>query len=79
MVKLVKLRVLLIGLNSQPFVSLMLCSGVRGLGIEIAKNITLSGINTLTLYDPTPTKVVKTPAGVCSHQLRLQILGPISS
>ncbi|XP_074054073.1 ubiquitin-like modifier-activating enzyme 7 isoform X2 [Macrotis lagotis] len=35
--------------------SSMLVSGLKGLGIEIAKNLTLTGVGRLTLHDPRPT------------------------
>eukprot|EP00040_Diaphanoeca_grandis_P030633 m.181503 g.181503 ORF g.181503 m.181503 type:complete len:1254 (+) comp32069_c2_seq1:380-4141(+) len=43
MLKLVKMKVLLIGM--------------RGVGVETAKNTVLAGVNTLTLVDPTPTSI----------------------
>ena len=41
--KLVKMKVLIIG--------------VRGLGVEIAKNLILAGPKSVTLYDPTQVSV----------------------
>ena len=41
MLKLVKMKVLLVGM--------------KGVGVEVAKNTVLAGVNTLTLYDPEPT------------------------
>ena len=35
----------------------VLVVGMRGLGVEIAKNIALAGVKSLTLYDPKPAKV----------------------
>jgi ubiquitin-activating enzyme E1 len=35
----------------------VLIAGLTGLGIEIAKNIALAGVKSLTLHDPTPTKI----------------------
>ena len=35
----------------------VLIVGLRGLGVEIAKNIALAGVKSLTLYDPRPTTV----------------------
>lgn len=32
----------------------VLVVGLRGLGVEIAKNIALAGVKSLTLFDPTP-------------------------
>lgn len=32
----------------------VLIVGLRGLGVEIAKNIALAGVKSLTLYDPAP-------------------------
>ncbi|KUJ16385.1 ubiquitin-activating enzyme E1 [Mollisia scopiformis] len=35
----------------------VLIVGLRGLGVEIAKNIALAGVKSLTLYDPVPTEI----------------------
>lgn len=35
----------------------VLIVGLKGLGVEIAKNITLAGVKSLTLYDPKPTQI----------------------
>ncbi|KAI0404596.1 putative ubiquitin-protein ligase [Xylaria palmicola] len=35
----------------------VLIVGLKGLGVEIAKNIALAGVKSLTLYDPTPAAV----------------------
>ncbi len=35
----------------------VLIVGLKGLGVEIAKNIALAGVKSLTLYDPAPTAV----------------------
>ena len=35
----------------------VLVVGMRGLGVEIAKNIALAGVKSLTLYDPKPAKL----------------------
>ncbi|XP_036594984.1 ubiquitin-like modifier-activating enzyme 7 isoform X2 [Trichosurus vulpecula] len=35
--------------------SSMLVSGMKGLGVEIAKNLVLAGVGKLTLHDPSPT------------------------
>lgn len=35
----------------------VLIVGLKGLGVEIAKNVALAGVKSLTLYDPEPTKV----------------------
>ncbi|KAL6719116.1 E1 ubiquitin-activating protein [Lecanora helva] len=35
----------------------VLIAGLRGLGVEIAKNIALAGVKSLTLYDPEPAAV----------------------
>jgi ubiquitin-activating enzyme E1 len=32
----------------------ILIIGLRGLGVEIAKNIILAGVKSVTLYDPSP-------------------------
>ncbi|KIJ37341.1 hypothetical protein M422DRAFT_122423, partial [Sphaerobolus stellatus SS14] len=38
-------------------VSNVLIVGVKGLGVEIAKNIVLAGVKSVTVYDPEPIKV----------------------
>lgn len=35
----------------------VLIVGLRGLGVEIAKNIALAGVKSLTLYDPAPVEI----------------------
>ncbi|KAI5362641.1 putative ubiquitin/SUMO-activating enzyme E1, THIF-type NAD/FAD binding, ubiquitin-activating enzyme [Septoria linicola] len=35
----------------------VLVVGLRGLGVEIAKNIALAGVKSLTLFDPKPTRI----------------------
>jgi ubiquitin-activating enzyme E1 len=35
----------------------VLVVGLRGLGVEVAKNIALAGVKSLTLYDPAPTAI----------------------
>ncbi|KZF23266.1 putative poly(A) RNA transport protein [Xylona heveae TC161] len=35
----------------------VLIVGLKGLGVEIAKNIALAGVKSLTLYDPVPTSI----------------------
>jgi len=35
----------------------ILVAGLRGLGVEIAKNIALAGVKSLTLYDPKPATI----------------------
>ncbi|KAF1347134.1 ubiquitin-activating enzyme E1 [Delphinella strobiligena] len=35
----------------------VLVVGLRGLGVEIAKNIALAGVKSLTLYDPRPARI----------------------
>ncbi|KAG9560448.1 hypothetical protein KCU79_g7650, partial [Aureobasidium melanogenum] len=35
----------------------ILVVGLRGLGVEIAKNIALAGVKSLTLYDPKPAQI----------------------
>ena len=37
--------------------SKVLIVGMRGLGVEIAKNIALAGVKSLSLYDPRPVKI----------------------
>ena len=35
----------------------VLVVGLKGLGVEIAKNIALAGVKSLTLFDPTPVNI----------------------
>ena len=35
----------------------VLIGGLKGLGVEIAKNIALAGVKSLTLYDPAPALI----------------------
>ena len=35
----------------------VLIVGLKGLGVEIAKNIALAGVKSLTLYDPAPAAI----------------------
>ncbi|KAI9830618.1 MAG: hypothetical protein M1819_005428 [Sarea resinae] len=35
----------------------VLVVGLKGLGVEIAKNVALAGVKSLTLYDPTPASI----------------------
>lgn len=35
----------------------VLIIGMRGLGIEVAKNIILNGLDELSIYDPNPVKI----------------------
>jgi ubiquitin-activating enzyme E1 len=35
----------------------ILVVGLKGLGVEIAKNIALAGVKSLTLYDPSPAVI----------------------
>lgn len=35
----------------------VLIVGLKGLGVEIAKNVALAGVKSLTLYDPTPVTI----------------------
>lgn len=35
----------------------ILVVGAKGLGTEIAKNVALAGVKSLTLYDPNPVKI----------------------
>jgi ubiquitin-activating enzyme E1 len=35
----------------------VLIVGMKGLGVEIAKNIALAGVKSLTLYDPAPAQI----------------------
>ena len=38
-------------------VSNVLIVGLKGLGVEIAKNVILAGVKAVTLHDPEPTKI----------------------
>ncbi|NXD32169.1 UBA1 enzyme, partial [Spelaeornis formosus] len=35
----------------------VLIVGLKGLGVEIAKNVALAGVKSVTVYDPTPTEI----------------------
>ncbi|WVR07187.1 hypothetical protein IAU60_004228 [Kwoniella sp. DSM 27419] len=35
----------------------VLIVGMKGLGVEIAKNVALAGVKTVTIYDPAPTEI----------------------
>lgn len=35
----------------------VLVVGLRGLGVEVAKNVALAGVKSLTLYDPAPVQI----------------------
>ncbi|WVQ99264.1 hypothetical protein IAU59_006396 [Kwoniella sp. CBS 9459] len=35
----------------------VLVVGMKGLGVEIAKNVALAGVKTVTIYDPAPTEI----------------------
>lgn len=45
----------------------VLVVGLRGLGVEIAKNIALAGVKSLTLYDPKPTVLADLSAQFFLH------------
>ena len=38
-------------------VSNVLIVGLKGLGVEIAKNIVLAGVKSVTIYDPEPVTI----------------------
>lgn len=53
----------------------VLIVGLKGLGVEIAKNIALAGVKSLTLYDPAPVQLADlsahfflTPQDVGKHR-----------
>ncbi|KAK0621551.1 hypothetical protein B0T17DRAFT_534390 [Bombardia bombarda] len=50
----------------------VLIVGLKGLGVEIAKNIALAGVKSLTLFDPTPTAIADLSS---QFFLRPRILG----
>lgn len=35
----------------------VLVVGLKGLGVEIAKNVVLAGVKSVTLWDPTPAEI----------------------
>jgi len=45
----------------------VLIAGLRGLGVEIAKNIALAGVKSLTLYDPKPAAITDLSAQFFLH------------
>jgi ubiquitin-activating enzyme E1 len=45
----------------------VLVAGLRGLGVEIAKNIALAGVKSLTLYDPKPAALADLSAQFFLH------------
>ncbi|KAF1992954.1 ubiquitin-activating enzyme E1 [Amniculicola lignicola CBS 123094] len=45
----------------------VLIAGLRGLGVEIAKNIALAGVKSLTLYDPKPAALADLSAQFFLH------------
>ncbi|KAF2473692.1 ubiquitin-activating enzyme E1 [Lindgomyces ingoldianus] len=45
----------------------VLVAGLRGLGVEIAKNIALAGVKSLTLYDPKPATLADLSAQFFLH------------
>nr|CAH8849192.1 unnamed protein product [Trichobilharzia regenti] len=47
----------------------ILVIGLEGLGLEIAKNITLAGVKSVTLYDNTPDDIGHPRAEVCKNKL----------
>ncbi|KAJ1509031.1 SPS-sensor component ptr3 [Coelomomyces lativittatus] len=38
-------------------VSSVLVLGLKGLGVEIAKNVILAGVKSVSIYDPEPTRI----------------------
>lgn len=50
----------------------VLVVGMKGLGCEIAKNIALAGVKSLTLYDPNPVRIEDLSTQVCSQMTRPQ-------
>lgn len=59
----------------------MLLSGLQGLGAEVAKNLVLMGVGSLTLHDPHPTcwsdlaAQVRLLGGALGFQTRVEV-GP---
>lgn len=45
----------------------VLIVGLKGLGVEIAKNIALAGVKSLTLYDPAPAAIADLSAQFFLH------------
>jgi ubiquitin-activating enzyme E1 len=48
--------------------SSVLIVGLKGLGVEIAKNIALAGVKSLTLYDPEPVKIADLSSQFFLHE-----------
>lgn len=42
----------------------VLVVGLKGLGVEIAKNVVLAGVKSVTLWDPTPAAITDLSAQV---------------
>ncbi len=54
----------------------VLVVGVRGLGVEIAKNVALGGVKSITLYDPAPATIadLSSQVGWCGFPLGVFVL-----
>jgi ubiquitin-activating enzyme E1 len=48
-------------------VSNVLIVGLKGLGVEIAKNIALAGVKSVTIYDPEPVTIQDLSSQVSIH------------
>ena len=48
----------------------VLISGMKGLGVEIAKNVVLAGVKSVTIHDPQPVKIEHLSSQVSSNSLR---------
>ena len=46
----------------------VLIVGLKGLGVEVAKNIALAGVKSLTLHDPAPTAIADLSSQFFLHQ-----------
>ena len=49
----------------------VLISGMKGLGVEIAKNVILAGVKSVTIHDPEVVKVEHLSSQVSCEEVRL--------
>jgi len=54
----------------------VLIVGLKGLGVEIAKNIALAGVKSLTLYDPAPAAIADLSSVLPSSRRCREAAGP---
>ena len=59
----------------------VLVVGLNGLGVEIAKNVVLAGVKSVTLWDPTPAEITDLSAQVLgantTHKARQKLITAI--